>query len=265
MPDPVSVGAGGRKRSGARAAAPCAAESVAGAEIHEQRQAESGLRVLWTEAHNHSDDVTLGEALTFIDHIQLLNPAKRWQLLPAGDEVEIRFEFLLPYPQIAAERSSMVAIQAWGAVLGEFNIGGSDAANASHFLPVRKAELARTEPANSQLFYQIFGSGVCFSGAPGGINHLWLDAALLQHPLPAADVYLRDLLAARAQQLPSVVLPDRAGQMTTKTPLSLRVLALLEQNIHKFSQIQAVCAAVHLSHSTLFRRPKPNTPVLPNY
>lgn len=276
----------------AQVSASSAAEAVAaGAEMHEQRQAESALRALWTEARNNSADdslglkiglqvnpaargllarwiahcATLGEALTtFIDHIQLLNPAERWQLLPAGDEVEIRFEFLLPYPQIAVERS-MAAMLAWGAVLGGEVFGGEVAAgteHASRLLPVRKAELARTGPADSQLFYQTFGPGIRFTGAPGGVNRLWLDAALLQHPLPAADVYLRDLLAARAQQLPVAgILPagaqaNSAGQTAAKAPLSLRVLALLEQDIHKFSQIQAVCAAVHLSRSTLFRRLK---------
>lgn len=276
----------------AQVSASSAAEAVAaGAEMHEQRQAESALRALWTEARNNSTDdalglkiglqvnpaargllarwiahcATLGEALTtFIDHIQLLNPAERWQLLPAGDEVEIRFEFLLPYPQIAVERS-MAAMLAWGAVLGGEVFRGEATAgteNASRLLPVRKAELARTEPANSQLFYQTFGPGIRFTGAPGGVNRLWLDAALLQHPLPAADVYLRDLLAARAQQLPVAGIlsagaqSNSAGQTAAKAPLSLRVLALLEQDIHKFSQIQAVCAAVHLSRSTLFRRLK---------
>ncbi len=271
----------------AQVSADSAAEAaVAGVEINEQRQAESALRTLWTEARNNSTDdtlglkiglqvnpaargllarwiahcATLGEALTtFIDHIQLLNPAERWQLLPAGDDVEIRFEFLLPYPQIAVERS-MAAMLAWGAVLAGF-----DVADDRRLLPVRKTELARTEPADSPLFYQVFGPGIRFTGAPGGVNRLWLDAGLLQHPLPAADVYLRDLLAARAQQLPvfgmsagmsSAAQANSAGQTAAKAPLSLRVLVLLEQDIHKFSQIQAVCAAVHLSRSTLFRRLK---------
>ncbi len=183
----------------AQVSASSAAEAVAaGAEMHELRQAESALRALWTEARNNSADdslglkiglqvnpaargllarwiahcATLGEALTtFIDHIQLLNPAERWQLLPAGDEVEIRFEFLLPYPQIAVERS-MAAMLAWGAVLAGF-----DVVDDRRLLPVRKAELARTGPANSPLFYQTFGPGIRFTGAPGGVNRLWLDAA----------------------------------------------------------------------------------------
>ena len=252
--------------------------AIAPPPVHELRQAESALRALWTEARNNSTDdslglriglqvnpaargllarwiahcATLGEALTtFIDHIQLLNPAERWQLLPAGDQVEIRFEFLLPYPQIAVERS-MAALLAWGAVLG--NLSADGAAGDLDAIAVGKAELARTEPADSQLFYQLFGAGLRFTGAVSGVNRLWLDAALLQHPLPAADAYLRDLLAARAQQIPLVNhVPHDAP---FKSPLSLRVLALLEQDIHKFSQIQAVCAAVHISRSTLFRKLK---------
>jgi AraC-like DNA-binding protein len=235
--------------------------SSAAPPVQEQRIAETRLLALWQVAVSNTSlphiGLLLGQHIDpdargvlaswllqcarvdeafaiFVQHIALMNPSERWQASEANGRLELRFSFAPGnrYPQAASERS-MSALLHW-----------HRAATGVQVLPLT-CDFTFPEPAYAERFVEVFGRNLRFSRAE---NCLQLPNSFLQHPIQGANPYLKRLLQERALHT--------YAQLQRDTLLVSRVRNLIHANLASGASIQAVCAALHLSRPTLYRRLK---------
>ena len=170
----------------------------------------------------------------FVNHIALMNPSERWQASEGQNRLELTFSFASgkPYPQAAIERS-MSALLNW-----------HHAFTGVQVLPLA-CEFAFPEPAYVQRFGEVFGSNLRFARPH---NRLHLPRSFLHHPIRGASPYLKQLLQERALHT--------YAHLQRDTVLVSRVRALIQDGLGRGAGIEHVCAALHLSRPTLYRRLK---------
>jgi AraC-like DNA-binding protein len=170
----------------------------------------------------------------FVNHIALMNPSECWQASEDENGLELTFSFASgkPYPQAASERS-MSALLHWHRAFTGVQV-----------LPLG-CDFAFAEPAYVQRFVDVFGSNLRFARPH---NRLHLPRSFLQHPIRGASPYLKQLLQERALHT--------YAQLQRDTVLVGRVRTLIEDGLQRGAGIEHVCAALHLSRPTLYRRLK---------
>lgn len=176
---------------------------------------------------------SVGEALsTFLRHGALMNPSERWSARDAQGGLCLELEFVAGrgYPQAAVERS-LAALVRWGRELvGE------------EFVPQR-VEFACPCPAHAAYFVEAFGRPVRF-GCPA--NRLYLSREQVASPIRSANPYLKALLESRAQMA--------LEQLRAERDLAERARLMIRAGLAGGPGIEALCAALHLSRATLYRR-----------
>ncbi|WP_165677371.1 AraC family transcriptional regulator [Metapseudomonas otitidis] len=227
--------------------------------LPEQRLDESLLLGLWQQAASHPalphvgllvglafnperrgllasllfQCASVGEALsTFLRHGALMNPSEQWQAHDTGDGLclELAFAAGRGYPQAAVERS-LVALVRWGRELA-----------GDGFVPDR-VEFACPRPAYAERFVDAFGIAPQFGCAA---NRVYLSAGQVASPIRSANPYLKALLEARVQ--------EAQEQLRAETDLVERVRLLIRADLASGPGVDALCAHLHLSRPTLYRR-----------
>lgn len=185
-----------------------------------------GLLASWV---SHCD--TLGEALSlYADRIGLLNARDGWTI--EARETELWLQSRLgsdpDYPQQARERS-LIALIAWGRYLTDDSLAPT-AVYWTHSRPVHEEALAR--------FFQ------CPQYFGQATNALILPGAVLQRSLKQANPYVKKLMGHHISDL----------TFQTLQPITSRIQTLLQQDLKRFSQVDAICSVLHLSRATLYRK-----------
>ncbi len=235
--------------------------STAAPPMQEQRIEESRLLALWQVAISNPNVAPIGLLLgqqidpdargvlaswllqcarvdeafaIFVDHIALMNPSECWQACDGENGLELVFSFApgKPYPQAASERS-MSALLHWHRAFTGVQVVPS------------ACDFTFPEPAYVQHFFDVFGRNLRFSRPR---NCLYLPSSFLHHPIQGANPYLKRLLQERALHT--------HAQLQRDTVLVSRVRTLIQQNLPRGAGIEQVCAALHLSRPTLYRRLK---------
>lgn len=185
-----------------------------------------GLLASWL---SHCD--TLGEALSlYVDKIELLNARDGWTILPQGDDLclQSRLGSAEGYPQEARERS-LVALIAWGRYLSADALAPT-AVYWSHERPAHEEQLAR--------FFQ------CPQYFDQPTNALLIPTAALQGSLKQANAYVKTLMGRHINDL----------TFHAHRPITSQIQALLQQDLKRFSQVEALCESLYLSRTTLYRK-----------
>ena len=175
---------------------------------------------------------SVGEALsTFLRHGALMNPSERWSARDAQGGLCLELEFVAGrgYPQAAVERS-LAALVRWGRV----GRGGLRAAAGRIRLPA-------SGPCRA--LRRAFGTAVQFGGVA---NRVYLSHEQVASPIRSANPYLKALLEARAQAA--------LEQLRAEGDLAERVRLMIRADLAGGPGIEALCAALHLSRPTLYRR-----------
>ena len=177
---------------------------------------------------------TLGDALnTFTTNSALLNPSERWQVSLEKDALLIHLQLAgaQAYPAVALLRSAS-ALSCWVKHLSGLAIKPRCLRVSSAYAPY----VALLKDHFACDIQQGSGFSVCF--AP----------EILAYPVGAANAYMRQLLAGKAKAL--------ASEGLTAQTLTVRLQHLLRADLAHYARIDACCAALHMSRSTLFRRLK---------
>lgn len=196
-----------------------------GKKVNEHRK---GLLASWV-----SQTQNLGDALSiFANHISLLNPHEQWEIHPKAESVELLFKVNDQdnYPTSAIHRS-MVAIIAWGRALCRQNFR------------VNSFELNQLKGR----FPDWIGEWSDRYSLSSDHNRIVISKDILSYPIPNHNAYLENLIKPVATNV---------YQSLNKQSYSDKVIACLGQDIRRFCDIQVVCAELHISRSTLFRRLK---------
>lgn len=176
---------------------------------------------------------SVGEALsTFLQHGALMNPSERWSAQDAEGCLCLELEFAAErgYPQAALERS-LAALVRWGRELA-----------GEGFVPER-VEFACPRPAHAAYFAEAFGAAVQFGCAA---NRIYLSHEQLARPIRSANPYLKALLEERAKAA--------LEQVKAERDLAERVRLMIRADLAGGPGVEALCAALHLSRPTLYRR-----------
>jgi hypothetical protein len=232
-----------------------------GLSITEKRVEESQFLSLWQVASNQSRIPSLGieigktvnenakgilanwlsccETLNqafniFQKNIFLLNQSENWSVNYQSEYVKFTFKFSSDfcYPIMAIERS-MVALVTWA----EFFSASK--------LKIKSASFTFDKPNYSDLYEAIFGSNISFNS---DANYIELLTSQLDTPMNGANLYLRDLIAERSEQINL----DISSSLTTKT----KVQNLLISNLAKYSKLEAILNCLHMSRANLYRKLK---------
>lgn len=185
-----------------------------------------GLLASWI---SHCD--TLGEALAlYVEKIELLNERDGWTIQPRNSDVclQSRLGDEVDYPQQAKERS-LVALIAWGRYLTDETL----APTAVYWTHAR--------PDHDEALTQFFECPQYFGQAA---NSLVFPNAALQRPLKQANAYVKKLMGRHINDV----------SFHTHQPLTSQIRTLLQQDLKRFSQVEAVCDCLHLSRATLYRK-----------
>lgn len=204
--------------------------SIIGLQIGEKVNPKTkGLLATWL-----SQSPNLREAFeTFSNNIYLMNPSERWQKHEDRGTVCLSIKFTHDaYPQAAVDRS-MAAALAWLELLSGQKIE-----------PV-SVEFMIDAPRDVTVYRRLFGESLSFGQSE---NRLYFERALFDAPITQASPYLKSLLGQRAISMNAMLKPREA--------VSDRVVALLQEDLPRYCQIEAVCLAMHLSRSSLYRRLK---------
>lgn len=110
------------------------------------------------------------------------------------------------------------------------------------FVPQR-VEFACPRPAHAAHFAEAFGTAVQFGGVA---NRVYLSHEQVASPIRSANPYLKALLEARAQAA--------LEQLRAEGDLAERVRLMIRADLAGGPGIEALCAALHLSRPTLYRR-----------
>ena len=175
---------------------------------------------------------TLGQAFsTFQNHIALLNPSEQWTQETLGNRLRLTFQFLNnDYPVSAVERS-MSALVTWAEFFCEEE------------LQILDAGFCHSKPAHDSQYYTVFGSAISFDNPT---NFIELDANALDLPIPSSSTFLQILLREKATE----ILTYCQGS------ISYNLYQLVSADIAKFSRVEKVCEALHMSRSKLYRQLK---------
>jgi len=177
---------------------------------------------------------TLAEAFSvFSRNISLLNPSEQWQKIDAHNQIKLVLRFTSPkYPAIAIDRS-MAAILSWSRALSKEDV-----------TPLA-VTLERAAPKFAGKHLSFFGKNTLFSQ---GENCIFLSKDIFSQTIKEANPYLKALVANQALTL---------GEQLPKTSSAVEsVSKLLTEDLAYFCQISAVCTALHVSRSTLYRKLK---------
>lgn len=191
----------------------------------------SGLLASWLQ-----QCTTLAEALqVFQEHIALMNPSEHWHSQTVGTTLRLEFAFNAHagYPKAAIERS-MSALLVWAQAMS----GQALQPLACDFSFARPAYLAEIQA--------LFGHNVRFQQP---YNRIHLRHSDLQRTIHSANPYLKQIMAERARQA--------LQQLHSAGDLPSKVRLLISSNLHNGSTIESVCAQLHISRATLYRRLKP--------
>lgn len=177
---------------------------------------------------------TLSEAFdVFSKNIALLNPSECWKKTDHGDQIKLCFTLKdSKYPAIAIDRS-IAAMLSWSRVLTEAEI-----------TPIR-IELSRPVPDDLAEFTAVLGNDLIFNCKEDCIV---LSKEAFNQNIQGADPYLKSLVSKQALAI--------NGRIDTDNTLTNSVDKLLCNNLATYCQISAVCNALHVSRSTLFRKLK---------
>lgn len=178
---------------------------------------------------------TLSQAFSiFQENIRLLNQSECWSVREHAGTTKFTFKFssMHRYPTMAIERS-MVALLAWSNYF------------SSTKLNIISAAFAFDEPSYSNLYNDIFGSNIEFDSNE---NYIEVLTEQLETPISGANDYLRDLLEKQAGNIDL-----RSSQ---KHPTKTKIQALLTLDLAKYSKLDAVVEALHMSRTSLYRKLK---------
>ena len=177
---------------------------------------------------------TVSEAFdVFGKNIHLLNPSERWERSDCQGGIQLRIYFgSSKYPAVAVDRS-MAAAVSWSSALTNTEVK-----------PIA-ASFTRLRPTSIDAYVDIFGTNVEFEAMA---NTIVFPKAVFDRPITTANPYLKALLEKQALALGSL--------LDAESSTSGKVNALLNKDLPRFCQIEAVCDALHLSRSTLYRKLK---------
>lgn len=177
----------------------------------------------------------LGEALqVFQRHSALMNPSEHWCRHDSDTTLVLAFAFVPGgrYPQAAIERS-MSALLRW-----------SQALSGEALRPLA-CEFEWSAPQDLGPYIEVFGENLRFDRPH---NRLHLPADFLHRPIQSANIYLKQMVEARALQ--AFELLQAQGELIA------RVRQLIQANLREGVSIESACAALHVSRPTLYRRLK---------
>jgi len=201
-----------------------------GAKVNDQAR---GVLANWMFQCN-----TLSEVFSvFSQNIHLLNASEVWTKTELPDQIKLTLEFNSPhYPSIAIDRS-MAAIMSWSSAL----TGKTVKANLVTF--------SQPEPEETDKYTELFGPRITFGHDE---NALIFPRSSFDLPVQHSNPYLKKLLKHQAEEL-SQCLSLNASLMTSSSD---KVRKLLTQDLQSFCQIDSMCAVLHVSRSTLYRKLK---------
>ena len=170
---------------------------------------------------------------TFSQNIHLLNPSEHWRRVDDGDKVKLVLEFdSLDYPDIAIDRS-MTTIISWSSELSGNNVK-----------PLA-ATFTRPRPEVLAKYRSIFGDNLDFDHHE---NTLVFSKEIFNQASKTGNPYLKELIRKEALEF--------EASLMDASSLRSMVGKLFRQDLARFSQVDAVCEALHLSRSTLYRKLK---------
>ena len=206
-----------------------------GAKVNDQAR---GVLANWMFQCN-----TLSEVFSvFSQNIHLLNASEAWTKTELPDQIKLSVHFNSQhYPSIAIDRS-MSAIMSWSSALTGQSIKPSF------------VTFTRPEPDKTDRYEEIFGPDITFGLDE---NALVFPRCLFELPVQHSNPYLKKLLKHQAEALSqSLSLTGSFTDKYSEKKYSEKVRTFLKQDLQSFCQIDAMCAVLHVSRSTLYRKLK---------
>jgi len=178
----------------------------------------------------------------FSQNIHLLNASEAWTKTELPDQIKLSVHFNSQhYPSIAIDRS-MSAIMSWSSALTGQSIKPSF------------VTFTRPEPDKTDRYEEIFGPDITFGLDE---NALVFPRCLFELPVQHSNPYLKKLLKHQAEALSqSLSLTGSFTDKYSEKKYSEKVRTFLKQDLQSFCQIDAMCAVLHVSRSTLYRKLK---------